>query len=63
MCVKSLSRVRLFVTPWTVTRQASLSFTISWSLLKYAYSSQNNNKALGIEYSGSFSLSENIHTT
>ena len=32
--VQSLSHVRLFVTPWTVARQASLSFTISWSLLK-----------------------------
>ena len=26
--------VRLFVTPWTVARQASLSITNSWSLLK-----------------------------
>ena len=32
--VQSLSRVRLFVTPWTAARQASLSFTISQSLLK-----------------------------
>ena len=32
--VQSLSHVRLFVTPWTAARQASLSFTISWSLLK-----------------------------
>ena len=32
--VKSLSLVRLFVTPWTASRQASLSFTISQSLLK-----------------------------
>ena len=32
--VQSLSRVQLFLTPWTATRQASLSFTISWSLLK-----------------------------
>ena len=32
--VKSLSHVWLSVTPWTVTHQASLSFTISWSLLK-----------------------------
>ena len=32
--VKSLSHVRLFATPWTAARQASLSFTISWSLLK-----------------------------
>ena len=28
------SHVWLFVTPWTTARQASLSFTISWSLLK-----------------------------
>ena len=32
--VQSLSRVRLFVTPWTVAHQTSLFFTISWSLLK-----------------------------
>ena len=32
--VQSLSRVRLFVTPWTAARQASLSFSISWRLLK-----------------------------
>ena len=32
--VQSLGRVQLFATPWTVARQASLSFTISWSLLK-----------------------------
>ena len=28
---QSLSRVRLFVTPWTAARQASLSITNSWS--------------------------------
>ena len=28
------SHVQLFVTPWTSVRQASLSFTIPWSLLK-----------------------------
>ena len=32
--VQSLNRVGLLVTPWTAARQASLSFTISWSLLK-----------------------------
>ena len=32
--VQSLSRVRHFVTPCTAARQASLSFTISWNLLK-----------------------------
>ena len=30
-----LSRVLLFVTPLTEARQASLSFTISWSLLRF----------------------------
>ena len=33
--VQSLSRVQLFSTPWTAARQAFLSFTISWSLLKF----------------------------
>ena len=32
--VQSLSHVRLFATPWTAARQASLSSTISRSLLK-----------------------------
>ena len=32
--VQSLSRVQLFVTPWTAAPQASLSITNSWSLLK-----------------------------
>ena len=32
--VQSLSHVQLFVTPWTEACQASLSFTISWSLSK-----------------------------
>ena len=32
--VQSISRVRLFVTSWTAARQASLSFTVSLSLLK-----------------------------
>ena len=34
LAVQSLSRVWLFATPWTAARQASLSFTISQSLLK-----------------------------
>ena len=34
VAVQSLSRVRLFVTPWTAAHQAPLSFTISWSLLR-----------------------------
>ena len=32
--VQLLSHVRLFVTPWIAVRQASLSITNSWSLLK-----------------------------
>ena len=32
--VESLSHVQLFATLWTAARQASLSFTISWSLFK-----------------------------
>ena len=32
--VQSLSHAQLFVTRWTAVCQASLSFTISWSLLK-----------------------------
>ena len=33
--VQSLSCVWLFVIPWTATRQASLSFTVSQSLLRF----------------------------
>ena len=32
--VQLLGRVQLFAAPWTATCQASLPFTISWSLLK-----------------------------
>ena len=32
--VQSLSHIWLFVTLWTAVRQASLSFTVPWSLLK-----------------------------
>ena len=57
--VQSLSRVRLFATPWTAACQASLSFTISPSLLKLTsiesvmLSIQSNFLAAGW---GSFSL-------
>ena len=33
--VQSLSRVWLFVIPWTAAHQSTLSFTISWNLLKF----------------------------
>ena len=35
LVVQLLNCVRLFVTPWTAARQAPLSFTPSWSLLKF----------------------------
>ena len=35
--VQLLSNILLFVTPWTVAHQASLSFTISWRLLKLTF--------------------------
>ena len=34
VAVQWLSHVQLFVTPWTAVHQASLSFTVSWGLLK-----------------------------
>ena len=35
--VQSLSRVRLFATPWTAAHQASLSITNSRSLLRFMF--------------------------
>ena len=35
LVVQSLNCVRLAVTPWTAAGQASLTFRISWSLLKF----------------------------
>ena len=32
-----LSHVQLFATPWTAAHQAPLSFTVSWSLLKFIF--------------------------
>ena len=34
LAVQSISRVQLFATPWTAARQASLSITNCWNLLK-----------------------------
>ena len=34
LVVQLLSRVWLFVTPWSATHQTPLSFTVSWNLLK-----------------------------
>ena len=38
--VQSLHHIQLFVTPWTAAHQASLSFTISQSLLKLMFIQQ-----------------------
>ena len=35
--VQSLSCIRLFVTPWIAAQQASLSSTVSWSLLRFTW--------------------------
>ena len=35
--VQLLSLVWFFATPWTAAHQASLSFTISWSLLRFTF--------------------------
>ena len=35
--VQSLSHIQLFATPWTAAQQASLSFSISQSLLKFMF--------------------------
>ena len=37
LVVQSLSHVQLFATPWTTAHQASLSFTVSWGLLKLMF--------------------------
>ena len=37
LIIQSLSRVRLFPTPWTVARKVPLSSTISQSLLKFMF--------------------------
>ena len=37
LVVQLLNGVRLFVTPWIAAHQAPLSFTISWSLLKFMF--------------------------
>ena len=67
--VQSLSRVRLFATPWTAAHQASLSLTISWSLLKltsielmmpsnHLILSPPSPPALNLPASGSFPMSQ-----
>jgi len=37
VCCSAHSCIQRFVTPWTAARKASLSFTISWSLLRLLY--------------------------
>ena len=52
--IQFLSRVQLFATPWTAAFQASLSFTISQSLLKLISTEsgiQSILKEINLEYS------------
>ena len=58
--VQSFSRIRLFATPWTTACQASLSFTVSQSLLRFmsiddatvsAFQSKRRGKRKGSELS------------
>ena len=56
-----VSHVRLFVTPWTAARQASLSSTISWSLLKFM--SIESVISLDVIYSWMFSLTARLVCT
>ena len=50
--VQSLSPVRLFVTPWTATHQASLSITDSCNLLKLSSVELVMPFALGVRNEG-----------
>ena len=47
--VQSLSHVHLFVTPWSAACQASLSFTISWSLFKFMSIMFHNDKSFKLQ--------------
>ena len=53
---QSLSRVRLFGTPWTAARQASLSITNSWSLLKLMSIASTRQTFVGIVMSLLFNM-------
>ena len=62
--VQSLSHVWLFATPWTAAHQASLSFSISWSLLKLmchpiisSYASSFSSYPQSFQASGFFPMS------
>ena len=58
---RSLSRVQLFATPWTVARQASLSITNSRSLFKLMLLSRWCHSTIScsvVPFSSSFNLSQ-----
>ena len=44
--VQSLRQVQLFLTPWIAAPQASLSFTITQSLIKFMYMTLSNHRIL-----------------
>ena len=58
--VQSLSPVRLLATPWTAAHQASLSFTISQSLLKFRSIVIQPSHPLSSPSSPAFTLSKHL---
>ena len=50
VAIQLLSHVQLFVTPWTTACQASLSFTISWRLLKLMSTEHQVAKVLELQH-------------
>ena len=60
--VQLLSRVRLFAASWTTASQASLSFTISWSLLPSHPLSPTSPPALNLsQHQGLFQWVGSLH--
>lgn len=57
--VQSLSRVRLFATPWIAARQASLSITNSWSSLRLTSIESSYPQAICLKYSRKY-LNSNV---
>ena len=60
LVVQSLSRVWLFATPWTAACQPSLSFTVTWSLLKSCPLSQGCYPAISSSVTPFFSCPQSF---
>ena len=55
--VQLRSRVPLFVSPGTAARQAPLSFTVSWSLLRFV----SRESVMLLQYSGYLMLKRSLY--